>query len=487
MKKLTLVFLSVLLGSWMRAEATLFSVGLDKNLYTSDFMIGNVVVSIVFVESNGTQDPNIENWTEERKSQVLSEVMDGLDWWTQQNSRSKLTFTYVSQTVNTRYEPITRPYYDESLWIPEIMSQLGYTGTRWISTRNYVNTLRAQHNADWGFVIFVVDSLKDNDGKFSDGFFAYSYLGGPFSVMTYDNNGYGISSMDVVVAHETGHIFNALDQYAGASSPFSYTNGYFPTINGNHVYATTANEPNSIMRGGIRWGLDEWTRQAIGWRDSDNNGRDDIIDQPPLLSVSQQAQSSSTGDSGFTGTAKITVLPRQSNPSGFGFTVDSIDKVEYRLKNQNWATAAPSDGAYGGAEENFVISIPASQAGVSAQATISSSDLDVRVVTAYSIYVGSSGGPSTSGQLDSAHAFPNPYKPKSDPTHSLGVKFTSLTPGAKVQVFSPAGVPLFEKTTDSSGNDVEWTTAPSMDSGVYFFLITDDNGQKKKGKLAIIK
>ncbi len=471
-----------------KSSATIYSVGLDKNLYTSDFMIGSVVVSVIFPESNGVLDPNIENWTDERKAQALSEIMTGLDWWSRQNTRSKLTFTYVTQTVPTKYEPITRPYYDESLWIPEIMSQLGYVGTRWTSTRSYVNALRTQHNADWGFVIFMVDSLKDNDGKFADGFFAYSYLGGPFSVMTYDNNGYGIANMDVVTAHETGHIFNALDQYAGASSPFAYTNGYFPTINGNHVYAATGNDPDSIMRGGIRWGLDQWTKLAIGWRDNDNNGRDDIVDQTPHLTFTQQAQSSVDDSTGFTGTAKIKVLARQGNGNGYGFTVDSINKVEYRLKNHNWIMADPTDGAYDAAEENFAITISASQATLGAQAVISSNDLDVRVVTSFSIYMGSSGtDPSPSGTLNDAHPYPNPYKPSSDPNHSFGVNFTSLTPSAKVQVFTPSGETIFEETSDSTGNAVRWTSISTVNSGIYFFLITDENGQKKKGKLAIIK
>ena len=470
------------------STASIHAIGLDKNLYTSDFMIGNVVVSIIFPESNGLQDPNIENWSEERKAQVLSEIMAGLDWWSRQNPRSKLTFTYVTETIGTKYEPVTRPYYDEALWIPEIMGQLGYSGTRWTSTRSYVNALRNQYNADWGFVIFMVDSLKDNDGKFADSFFAYSYLGGPFCVMTYDNNGYGIANMDVVTAHETGHIFNALDQYAGASSPYAYTNGYFPTINGNHVYAATANEPDSIMRGGIRWGLDQWTKLAIGWRDNDNNGRDDIVDQTPLLTLTQQGQSSSDGATGFTGTAKVKVLARQGNANGYGFTVDSIDKVEYRLRNNTWSTADPSDGAYDGAEENFVINIPASQSTLGANAVISSSDLDVRVVTSFSIYLGSSGtGTSTSGTLSDAHAYPNPYKPHSDPNHNFGVNFTALTPGSKVQVFTPSGETIFEKTTDSTGTAVNWTTIDTVNSGVYFFLITDENGQKKKGKIAVIK
>ena len=97
-------------------------------------------------------------------------------------------------------------------------------------------------------IVIVVGLLMyalSTNGKLADGYFAYAYLGGPFLVMTYGNGGYGIANMDVVCAHETGHIFQALDEYAGASSPYDYSNGYFPTLNGNHAYSTIANDRES--------------------------------------------------------------------------------------------------------------------------------------------------------------------------------------------------------------------------------------------------
>ena len=89
------------------------------------------------------------------------------------------------------------------------MNGLGYTSGSYLDQVAALNQYEmSQQSTDWAFTIFVVDSLNDLDGKFSDNvWFAYSYLGGPFLVMTYDNNGYGISDMDYACAHETGHIF----------------------------------------------------------------------------------------------------------------------------------------------------------------------------------------------------------------------------------------------------------------------------------------
>ena len=93
-------------------RAALYSVGLDKDAYTSDFMIGRVAVAVIFPESDGSLDPNTETWTDDRKTQALSKIMGGLDWWTRQNSLSPLSFTFVTQTVATKYEPITRDRFE---------------------------------------------------------------------------------------------------------------------------------------------------------------------------------------------------------------------------------------------------------------------------------------------------------------------------------------------------------------------------------------
>lgn len=493
MRKITSLFLVILmLLASQRSDAVLTSVGLNKDLYTSDFMIGDVVVSIIFPESNGNLDINRETWSDDRKSQALSEIMTGLDWWTKQNPNSPLSFTYVTQTVETKYEPINRPYYDESLWIPDIMRKLGFNGDRFTATRAHINSLRNTHKTDWGFVIFVVDSLNDANGKFTDGLFAYAYLGGPFMVMTYDNNGYGIGNMDVVAAHEAGHVFHALDQYAGASSPYDNSRGYFPTKNGNHAYSSTANKPNSIMRGGVKWELDDWARIQLGWRDSDANGHDDILEAPPSRTVSSQSASNNSppGSAGFSGRASVSVVPRQSNAYGYGLTVDSVANVEYRTQSGEWTSALAADGVFDEAEEEFLFDVPPSQF-PGAQGVITAQDLDVRVVTSFSTLSGSSGsGGGSPGGLRDAHAYPNPYKPTADSTHTK-ITFSDLTPGAKVQIFTLNGEPVKALNASGSSTTLEWTAVDDggkqVASGVYIYLITNAEGQQKEGKLAVIR
>lgn len=489
MRRLTGLLILILFGTFVTAKAALHSIGLQKNLYTSDFMIGDVIVSVIFPESTGAHDPNTETWSEDRKVQVLSEIMAGLDWWSRQNTGSYVSFTLVSETIPTKYEPINRPYYGEALWIPDILGTLGYNGNRFTAARKYLNDLRDQHETDWGFIIFVVDSLNDANGKLADGFFAYAYLGGPYMVMTYDNNGYGINNMDVVAAHETGHIFHALDQYAGASSPSDYSPGYFAVINGNHAFSPTANNPNSIMRGGIRWGLDDWAREMIGWRDLDANGRYDIVDQTPTVGMLIKGLDSTPSEPDFNGETSVSIVPRQGNSQGHGFTVDTIEKVEYRVGMGDWFEAVPADGEFDSAMESFRIVVDASA--IPSAQNLESSDIDIRVTTRYSHFA--STGPSTPGSaasLANAHAYPNPFKPNSALNHT-SITFTDLTPGAKVQIFTAAGNPVYEKTAASSETTIPWGAVTDQGSavatGVYYYLITNNAGHTKKGKIAVIR
>ncbi len=57
---------------------------------------------------------------------------------------------------------------------------------------------------------------RDADGRFSDGYFAYSWVGGPHLVMTYDNQAWGIDRMNQVLRHELLHSFFAFDEYSGS-------------------------------------------------------------------------------------------------------------------------------------------------------------------------------------------------------------------------------------------------------------------------------
>lgn len=259
---------------------------------TSEFLIGSTAVGIVLPESNGLIDNDDENWTSQEESNVLSEIMDGLEWYIDKEPDAGISWIYdINLAVPTGYEPIKHPISEEGLWINELMNELGQGDgnpvTYFPDVYNYVNSLRDSYGTDWGFAVFVADSSNDGDGKFADGAFAYAYMEGPFTVMTYDNANYGIDDMDSVLAHETGHIFGAADQYKGAwqcdeASDCNVTWGFLGIENQNCQNLACSSNVDSIMRGGVypfsNGLIDFYARGQLGWRDSDGDGVLDPIE-----------------------------------------------------------------------------------------------------------------------------------------------------------------------------------------------------------------
>jgi hypothetical protein len=319
---------------------------------TSEYLIGSVAVGVILPESNGTIDMSMEDWTSVEESQVKSEIQVALNWWSDQNPEAGVSFNLtVNYRVPTSYEPISRPQTDESLWISEAMTYLGYPGSDYFTqVRDYVNDLRNKIGANWAFAIFVVDSSNDPDGKFADGqHFAYAYLGGPFLVMTYDNDDWGINNMDRVTAHEIGHIFYATDEYNGKTEYSGYLN------------ASDVEESGGLMDASA-WFLSDGTKEQVGWRDSDRDGIQDIVDTFPDTKLVVYP-SDLTSNTILTYAGYVTEVPYpNSNPHGTGrdITINYITMVEYSIDSDAWYKASPLDGAYDEAVENFTFTAEAS-------------------------------------------------------------------------------------------------------------------------------
>ncbi len=238
-------------------------------------MSGTVAVAVFFPESNGGVDPNLDTWTTDQVNNVMVELAAGLDWWaTIAPVAQNLSFVLSSydpsssSCAQTSYEPITRSSDEIGLWIGQIMDCLGYESGDYLQQVDTFNGwLQADTGAVAAFSVFVANDAADPDHEFSDGYFAFSYRGGPLEVMTYGNDGYGIGNMDAVFAHETGHIFWAYDEYSSAWSCFC-AYGSENCQNQNCEKSCLKNE-SCIMRGQVapytNDKLCDCTRGQIGW------------------------------------------------------------------------------------------------------------------------------------------------------------------------------------------------------------------------------
>jgi hypothetical protein len=347
---------------------------------TSEYLLGSATILMIFPESNGAIDPNTETWTQADIDAVVSEIVQGVNWWKDRETNARLSFTfayYSTSQTSTRYEPISRPYTGESLWIAEIMNGLGYSSYSNYFDKVYAanNDERSYYGTDWAYTIFVVNSKNDADGLFTDGYFAYAYLGGPFMVMTYDNDNYGIANMDAVTAHEMGHIFYALDQYTSAGHGCTESSGYLNVQNQNSAYPSEgsclSNVP-SIMRGQVSpytaGAIDSYARQQVGWRDTNSNGRPDIVDLFPENTLYEYSPDPTVDlTPTYSGVASSRTCYPNSNPQYWhprhDITINTISRVEYWVEDSNGnkirdnQDATPNDGQFDSDLEGYTFTV----------------------------------------------------------------------------------------------------------------------------------
>lgn len=252
------------------------------------------------MESVGSQ----ENWWPAAEEQTLNEIVQGLDWLSDEafQKGAKVVWVYPPvQKIFTNQEPINDqsvPYYSflnwQFEWLDDIYAANG-VASEWDGAYELANQLRRTYSTNWAVEIAVVMDQNDADHKFSDGYFAYSSSyqdnspgRSPIVVMTYNNDGWGPNWMDEVVSHEVSHLFGASDEYWDQDFPAhdcdtladcGHHRSYLQTNNGNCEFCN----PNSVscyMRREYR-SVCTFTPPELGWRDQwlSGNGVMDPVDQ----------------------------------------------------------------------------------------------------------------------------------------------------------------------------------------------------------------
>ncbi|MCP4538453.1 MAG: hypothetical protein GY832_15060 [Chloroflexi bacterium] len=326
---------------------------------TSRYMLGDIIVAAVLPESNGVAEPSTQDWTVGEVTTVQNTTVSGLDKWAQAEPNANITFVYVwadvpptggvSYTVESDYEAESHSNFDSSV-INSFMSTLGYTSTSsFTNIRDYLNDLRDTYDSDWVYMI----QAKDDSGSCGR---ASAYLHGPITTI-FDcdlRSGY-------VAAHETGHIFGAMDEYCpdACRSPTGRY-GYLQAVNANSAGPGTGSGPgffngngeglgNIMNRSGYKIG--PYTRGAMGWYDDDGDGVLNIRDTFPNTTLY-----TSTVGVTIEITGQASVIPLLG--SGNDISLNTIAGVEVRLNGLTWLPALPTDGAFDSAQENYVLTLP---------------------------------------------------------------------------------------------------------------------------------
>ena len=335
---------------------------------TSAYMIGTVAVSVILPESG---DNGTENWTQPEIDKVKAEIEAGLgSWETWYNTYAGVGVNPVLDFVIA--DPVT-PFVtdepiamaqgvnDQEFWINEALWSLGGNVgdindfTYWERIYAHDNNIRTANGTDWAFTIFVVDSSADADGRFNSvppvedtGLFAYSYLNGPFLVMTYDNADWGISQMDEVLAHQVAHIFGAEDKYAAGCSGTSAEFGYLAIPNSTCGASTPV---ESLLFTG-EGAPDAVTRAQVGWRDTDGDHIFDPADTPRPVIIDFVDETPLTLGTNhiFSGSAYAAPWPHLTRP----ITIRKLSAIQYRVDGGAWQNATITTGSLDDSDsENF--------------------------------------------------------------------------------------------------------------------------------------
>jgi len=462
----------------------LLSYNPDPGFYeTSEYMIGTVAVGVILPESTGGS--STEDWTTNEQNQVTSEITAALNWWKGQNTNAGINFLYDwNYAISTVHEPINGPsvFTDptwEATWVKDVMSSMGYnSGTEFDRVRNYINNLRTTKGTDWAFAVFVVDSSADLDGCFSDAnppasFYpcAWGYIGGPWVVMTYDNNGWGISAMDQVMAHETGHIFYAQDEYDGPTSQSGYFGAYESEYSGCLMH-------NNFLC------LSVGTKLQIGWRDTDTDTIEDIIDTYPSTSINAYLPDP-TSQTTLTYSGSSTVVPyTNNNPYGTSndVTINTIAKVEYRINSGSWTGAQASDGLFDEPIEDYTMNVGPLSPGtytIETRAMNSVSNYDLSPASDI-VTISTNSAPNTPSN-------PNPSNHATGVDINVDLSWTGGDPDVgdtvTYDVYFGTSTPPTNVVTGQSGTTYDPGTMTSSTKYYWQIVSWDNNGASSSGSI----
>jgi hypothetical protein len=325
----------------------------------SAFLAGRVAVQLIFVESDGKIEPSTKNWTNAQITLASDQIAAALDWWRISLPNARIEFDITSRIVASGYEPIEHDLSTEGQWIGDTFKNMGFTAANYFEQAySSDDSLRRARHADWATTIFIVNSTGKANGRFADGYFAYAYVGGPFLVITSDAGPYGANQLTPVVAHEFGHIFGALDQYAAAETACTQLSGYLGVPSSNSQanncgsrFVCIMLEPLAAYPAGE---IDSSARGQVGYRDSDGDGTPDPIDTKPAADILIHQPSIGGRPSVV---AKATDQPFPS-PAGQSVTINTITRIEYRANGGEWLALPPTDGAYDSSTETATAALP---------------------------------------------------------------------------------------------------------------------------------
>ncbi len=358
----------------------------------SEIMTGSILATFIFPESDGTREPNREDWSDDDMREArIGSAGAFLAWqaWTQMDINT--TFNLIER-VPTGYEPRSHDMSSDELWINDVMRTLGW-GQQSNNSLGIVHEFneseRTRFRTRWVVTSFIACARTSPFHRFGDGnanYTAYANLGGPYMVEPFpaggDPNNIGETLVySKIVQHEVGHCFWTLDEYPGAPGGCGDTSGYLNYGNGNISMTGPSGEElrceavtPCIMHTWSRIGQDRpWCRYSrghLGVIDNNNNGYPDIFEAAPEV-IFEPAGAETVTTNRFTLRFRVVsrAVPNRNRAQDPEFRADyaaPLGEVKLSLGASAGVNLTPVDGHLDEVVEEFELPITLASVGLSA-------------------------------------------------------------------------------------------------------------------------
>ncbi|MCA9231046.1 MAG: PEP-CTERM sorting domain-containing protein [Planctomycetales bacterium] len=346
----------------------------------SAYAMGSMTWNVIFVQNNGSV-AGAETWSPSEISSLQTEITQAKSYWEGLTSgfhpgaQLSININYVNgaSPMTTSLDPTAS---QSEGWVNHVMAPLGYTSTdRFTNVRNFNQAQRVAANTHWSTTIFALDNTDNYKSSY-----AYAYFGGPFTILTRDPAGWQPQNFNMVLAHEMGHIFNALDEYQASGVRNTQRGGYLNGLTLNAELDGAGNpvvppQPNALMLNngnfvtGIPYAPHPSASVNFGHRDTDNDTIPDILDTFPTLTGNDSSSNAATGNFVFSGSISVNDY-NNSNPLNVGFsnsqsdmTINTIASMSYTLDGGLPVPFPAVDGTYDDYTELLSFTIPSLSAG----------------------------------------------------------------------------------------------------------------------------
>lgn len=185
-------------------------------------LVGRIAVGIVYVDSSVAKYAI----TDAEKLKVTSETIEGLNMLGSFEPRAGIQWFYDFKrpkiALPASQFPASKPDDWEEKWRNAALQAMGYSASL-AGMHKYIADIKTRFGAAHAYALFVTKYPKD--------WFAYCWAN--HVVMDFEVDGWGIDNFNLVVAHETGHVFGCPDEYSSAGCKCTDKAGRYQVPNGN--------------------------------------------------------------------------------------------------------------------------------------------------------------------------------------------------------------------------------------------------------------